>query len=205
MRKFLWGISVLAVAGIIVAVYLYQRNQKLQQGSVYNPFSQSWETAQVQPDDLDREVILERAAAENSAAYNPTVMRGFFESYDSETNQLTIRATVAFTQNNLHETRHLKLNPSQSIYCVPETYTDPNTGSSYPIEKLMVPVQPEQTLFLPNEQTISLDQFLTRSTDRTYLLVQLTNAFNLNNTNYIQKIIAVGLCEWNYYSQYSWS
>lgn len=191
------GLALFLLALLLGSTYYYFIHQRQTQehieGIAYNHTTGQWErtkanTYGVNPD----EVII----PENTDGLsNQAVLRGYFERYDESSQTLNMRVTVPFSQGTLFEDATLKLSPHQTIYCVPEHYTDPNTGRSTPMSKLMIPVQNGATLYLPNENELSFNDFVEQSTDLTFLLVQLTQAFTKEQNNYIQKLIVIGLCE----------
>lgn len=191
--RVLLGSLLLIITGFVIwHLYLRQKPQT-PAGLVYNTITQSWEeTAETNPT-VSREEIV---PGENSdGLHNYTLLRGYFDRYDVTTNTLTIKAIQPFTNNNLTKLTQVHLNPSQSIYCTPTHYTDPNTGKSYLMKSLTMPVRDGELLFVPTEQLSSFDNFLTRSHELTYLLIQLTSNFDAQVTNYVQKIIAIGICD----------
>lgn len=162
---------------------------------VYNNQTNQWEQIKDEKDRIgpDRAQILEK---NNNAdgLHNPTVLKGYFTEYDESTQLLSIKSFLAFTQG-LFETAELKLLPNQVIYCVPEIYTDPNNGKQIEIAKLNIPVKTGGALWIPTEKIISFDEFVRQSNDRTFLFLQLTQDYNPQITNYVQKLIVVGICE----------
>lgn len=163
-------------------------------GLVYNNITQSWEPVKTVADNLDRDTI--RQNQDNSdGLHNNSLLKGYFESYDEKNQQLIIKALVPFTQGNLYEQLDLKLYTNQTIYCAPLNYTDPNTGKSYETSKLMIPVKEGEIIYLPTEKIISFDSFVAKSNNLTNLLIQTTQNLNKDGDNYIQKIIALGLCD----------
>lgn len=175
--------------------YFYQKNNQKtdQEKIVYNPNTKSWEKAYIK-DEIKREEVLKNRANDDGF-YNQSVLRGYFDSYDGDSNTLKIKSTVRFTQNSLFELAELKLNPAQTIYCAPEKYTDPNNGKVFEVKNLTIPVQDGKVLYLPTERAILFEDFMSQAKDSTYLIIQLTQNFNQESTNYIQKMIAIGLCE----------
>lgn len=163
------------------------------EGEIYNEFTGEWEDVKINSNGIDRSKIVK--ADNNDGLHNYSILKGYFEKYDEKTETLTLKAAIAFTQNNLFETTKVKLSKKQTVYCVPENYTDPNTGVSYPMRKLTIPVKDNANLYVFREKAITFDQFLEQSNDLTLLLIQLTEDFDKNKTNYVKKIIITGLCE----------
>lgn len=188
-------ISVLLFSSfLLLGFFLYQRtNQELgEEKIVYNPSTRKWEKTYLK-DEIKREEVLENI--DDGAFYNQSVLRGYFDGYDGENNILKIKSTVRFTQNSLFEIAELKLNPVQAIYCAPEKYTDPNNGKVFEVKNLTIPVQDGKILYLPTERIIDFEDFMSQAQDSTYLIIQLTQNFNKEAVNYVQKMIVIGLCE----------
>lgn len=185
-------ISLVAVAGYYYLRYSAQ-NKRLER-YYYNQFTGQWEqTSQINPDMPERSTVIRTDNIDG--LNNRSIIKGYFNHYDETSQTLLMRAAIEFTQGSLFEPAELKLALNQSIYCVPEHYTDPNTGKSYSLKSLRIPVKDGVTLFVPGEKTISFIDFLERSTEITFLLVQLTADFAPNQTNYVQKIIVTGICD----------
>lgn len=161
----------------------------------YNQYTGQWEKTRLSSDVPDQAAVVK--ADNTNGLNNYSIIKGFFDHYNEATQTLKMRAAVAFTQNSLFEPAELQLSPHQSIYCVPEHYTDPNTGKSYSLKSLRIPVKDGETLFIPGEKTISFTDFLEHSNQLTFLLIQLTTDFDSNQNNYVQKIIVTGLCNLN--------
>lgn len=179
--------------------YFYKNNTKNRSSVtnkfVYNNQTNQWEQIKDEKDPIgpDRAQILEK---NNNAdgLHNPTIFKGYFTKYDENTQLLSIKSLLSFTQG-LFENVELKLLPNQIIYCVPEIYTDPNNGKQIEIAKLNIPVKNGGTLWIPTEKVISFDEFVRQSNDRTFLFLQLTQDYNPQIINYVQKLIMVGICE----------
>ena len=195
MVKKLWLIVLVVFVILALSYYLfYQKKQsRVLEGDIYNEFTGYWEQVKLDSKGIDRSQI---AKTENSdGLHNYAILKGYFDQYDEESQTLKLRAAIAFTQNNLFEATQLKLSPEQTIYCLPENYIDPNTGQSYPMRKLMIPVKDGASLYLPGEKTITFAEFINKSNKLTLLLIQLTENFDKNKTNYVKKIIVTGLCD----------
>jgi hypothetical protein len=138
MQKWLVLLSVLllAITGLVVW-YVYSRQiPSTPPGLVYNTITQRWEEAADTNPTVSREEISQEDNVDG--LHNYTLLRGYFDRYDATTNTLTIKAIMPFTNNNKVELMDLQLSPSQSIYCTPTYYTDPNTGKSYLMKSLLV-------------------------------------------------------------------
>ncbi|MCZ2128155.1 MAG: hypothetical protein LC099_10330 [Anaerolineales bacterium] len=194
MKK-VW-LVLLLIALFIFASYYYlfrQTQDNKLEGDIYNQFTGQWEKANIKLQIPDRSKV---AKTDNSdGLHNYAVLKGYFDRYDESSQILHIRAAIAFTQNNLFEPAMLKLSPAQTMYCVPEIYTDPNTGKSFALRNLKIPVKDGEPLFVPGETIISFNDFVEQSNQLTLLLVQLTADFDPTRTNYVQKIVATGLCD----------
>ena len=196
-RKLLW---LLLLIPICAALFFFKRKIDQENAStklVYNTVTQEWEKyTKEDPDQADRESILNNLAQDDTMAglYNPTVLKGYFDHYDQDQQLLTIKALVPFTQN-LFELKQVKLLSGQSIYCTPAIYVDPNTGQAYETKNIEIPVPEGETLSFHTEQLISFTDFLEGSTDQTFLHLQLTAAYDAASTNYVKKILVIGLCE----------
>ncbi len=196
MKKLILVFVLFVVLLSSIGFYIYYSKNKQITGEekiVYNPTTQKWEKTKIN-DDIDRETIKETRKNEDGF-YNQSILRGYFEGYDGETNTLKIKSTVSFTQQSLFEIADLKINPAQIIYCAPETYTDPNNGKTFEVRSLTIPVKDGQILYLPTERVINFENFLSQTKDSTYLIVQLTQNFDKEKINYVQKMIVIGLCE----------
>lgn len=184
---------------VLVSVFYFYNNFKNKNNVtnkfVYNSQTDKWEQIKDEKDPIgpDRAQILEK---NNNAdgLHNPTVLKGYFTNYDESTQLLSIKSLLSFTQG-LFENVELKLLPNQIIYCVPEIYTDPNNGSQSEIARLNIPVKTGATLWIPTEKIIGFDKFTQQSNERTFLFIQLTQDYNPQTINYIQKLIMVGICE----------
>lgn len=169
----------------------YQTNQI--EGEAYNSFTGKWERTSTASQLPNPSQITK---ADNvDGLHNYAVIKGYFDQYDEFSQILHIRAAINLTQNNLFEPAKLKLAPTQTIYCVPEIYTDPNTGKSYSLRNLKIPVRDGETLFVPGEKIISFNDFVEQSGQLTLLLIQLTTDFDASQTNYVKKVIVTGLCD----------
>lgn len=183
----------LVVFGVYYYLFGSHKQSKNLKGEFYNQFTGEWEQAQIESKGIDPSKI---AKTENSdGLHNYSIIKGFFNQYDESEQILNIRATIAFTQNALFEPIDVKLSPQQTIYCVPEVYSDPNTGKNYSLQNLKIPVKDGSTLYVPGERIISFIDFIEKSNDLTFLLIQLTTDFDQNKTNYVQKIIITGQCD----------
>lgn len=184
---------------IVIGTSFYFFNENKEKNKynklIYNNATNKWEKFnQEDPLALEREEILD--SLENSdGLQNQSIIRGYFENYDESTQKLKIKYLIPFSQGNLFENIELKLIPSQTIYCAPSVYIDPNTNKSYQTKNLVFPVKNGKTLWIPTEKYLDFEKFIENSDDLTFLYIQLTNNFSKEELNYIQKIIAIGLCE----------
>lgn len=129
-----WLIFSLALVLISLAIYWVlrrQQNQDAIEALSYNRTTGQWESTRantygVQPDQVT-------LPANTDGLSNPTILRGYFAAYDTESQTLHLKATVPFSQGELFESLAVKLSPNQRISCVPRNYTDPNTGKTHPI------------------------------------------------------------------------
>lgn len=190
--------SVLVIVGI--SYYFYQDyrkdNGKINKDDIiYNTETQKWEMYEKEdPVAGDREKILENIGNDNGA-YNKSVLKGYFESYNEEKQELIIKALIPFTQGGLFEEKELKLLSSQTIYCAPEIYIDPVSGKEFKTKDLVFPVKDGATLWMPTEITTTFQNFLEKSNEKTFVYLQLTNDYNKQEINYVKKLIAIGICE----------
>lgn len=196
MKKVIFSLVFIVLLGTIFYLF-YQRNQQFLKSNklVYNQITKQWEQfAKEDPLGEDREEILKKLD-NTDGIHNQSVLKGYFEDYNEDTQTLSIKSVVPISQTNLYETVKLKLLPNQTIYCAPSIYTDPHTGKNYAVEKLVVPVKDGATLWIPTEKVLNFDHFLTQSNDRTFIYLQLNENYNQQTDNYIKKLIVIGLCE----------
>lgn len=195
MKKIILALFAISLLGSIF-FYFQQRNKQTLESNkvVYNPITEKWESFIREDPIQDRKEITKNADNTNGI-YNQSVLRGYFQNYDELSQTLTLHSAMSFTLNQLFENIELKLLPNQTIYCAPEIYVDPNTGKSYSISKLLMPVKDGETLWLPTERVFNFDEFLTKSNDKTFIYLQLTENYNQQTDNYIKKLIVIGLCE----------
>lgn len=193
MKK--WAV-LLFVIGLLfpIGVYLFsQRNKtKSPPGLIYNTYTKTWETGGQEP-----HIVREDLAkiSNEDGLHNNSLLRGYFDHYDPEKQILIIKAVMPFTNANKFELVDLELSTRQTIYCAPKDYVDPNTGKTYLTKSLTFPVKDGEVVYVPTEQTTNFDNFLSKSNDLTYLLIQLTKDFDPANKNYVQKIIALEICD----------
>lgn len=197
MRKWLPWLAL--VVSLAVGLFLYFRNQSQRQEDgntyVYNAVTQRWDKANREdPLGDDREAITANLAGKDNIN-NPSILKGYFDSYDEKDQILTLKAALSFTQNALFEKKLVKLLSGQTIYCTPAVYLDPNTSQAFQTKDIVIPVAEGEVLQFHNEQLISFADFIKQSTDRTYLYLQLTADYDESTTNYVKKILVIGLCE----------
>lgn len=197
MKKWLVFLVLVFLLGIGFFLYLRQRisQQNTADKLIFNADAQRWEKYTYEDQvEGDRESILATSNNEEGL-HNPAVFKGYFDNYDENNQTLTIKAIVPFTQNNLVEKLEVKLLAGQSIYCAPSIYVDPNTGVAYETKSFVLPVKDGETLSFHVEKLISFTDFLEQSTEQTFLHLQLTENYDQSKTNYVQKILVIGLCE----------
>ncbi len=193
LKMFGFGILVFSVIGFLFWYFYLQSKPSSPPGLIYNTITQQGEEATNSDPHVTRDDVVR---GDNTTGLdNFTLLKGYFDSYEESSKTLTIKSIMPFTNNNKFELVNLQLNPSQAIYCVPKYYTDPNTGKTYLTKAITVPVKDNEVLFFPGEKPIPINEFLTRSNDLTYLMIQLTNDFDKETTNYVKKLIVTGLCE----------
>ena len=203
MKQKLWWL--LLIIPVILALFFFIKNrvektelERTASKVVFNSITQKWEKQiEDEVDQKDRESILSNLKQENNdmdGLYNPAVFKGYFDHYDPDEQFLTIKAVVPFT-NGLFEFKKAKLLANQTIYCTPATYIDPNTGQAYETKNIELPVLAGETLSFHVEKIIDFSEFISQSTAETFLHIQLTTNYDENKTNYVQKILVIGLCE----------
>jgi hypothetical protein len=194
MKKWLFFLSFVAVCLLIFFYFLYRSNlQKNETNTLlYNRISGEWEAVAEIP-----KVKLEEINKDpnEDGLHNLSIVRGYFDHYDEKTSELTLKSLLPFTMETQYELLSLKMPPSQTIYCSPSTIIDQVTGKELLTSSLTFMVKNEQTMVIGTEQNFSFDQFLNQATADTYLFIQLTQDLNKQNTNYIKKLIVIGLCD----------
>lgn len=199
MKKFFWVLLLFLVFAVII-FFKWQINQRgATDKLVYNPDLQQWEKYNKEDSESEeRQAILQAINEPDNnmdGLHNPAVFKGYFDSYDQDTQLLTVKAVLPFTQGGLFKKKQAKLLPGQSIHCAPAIYIDPNTNQAWEVKNFELPVKDGETLSFHVEKIISFTDFLQDSTDQTFLHVQLTDDYDENKINYIQKILVIGLCE----------
>ena len=195
MKRLLWFLLLIPI--VFGLLFLKQRidQQSASSRLIYNPDTRRWERYLYEdPIVGDRKAILANNNNEEGL-YNSAVLKGYFDSYDEKNQTLIIKAVIPFTQNTLFEPKQVKLLAGQAIYCAPAVYVDPNTGVAYETASLVLPVKDGEILSFHIEQLIGFSDFLEQSTDQTFLHLQLTEKYDQSKTNYVQKILVIGLCE----------
>lgn len=197
-RKVLF--AVFPVLLIVCGVFIYRdyqlKNKLIKDKKIiYNTQLARWEEVNEikDPIDADRETILKKDNNQNGL-HNETIMRAYFDSYSENEQELSVKYLLALTQG-VYKVAKLKLSPNQTIYCAPEIYIDPNNGQAHDLKKLIFPVETGAKLWIPTEKLINFDDFLSKSSQETFLYIQLNDNFDPQKTNYVQKLIVVGLCE----------
>lgn len=192
MRRFVF-ILLFIVSLSVIALLILKKQDEFDVGQklVYNTYTKKWEEAKETPNvSLDEVVKNENP----DGLHNYSIIKGYFDSYDENTSILTLKSVVPFTNANKFEVVNVNLLNSQTIYCAPNEYIDPNNGKTHLTKNLIYPVKDEETLFLPHEKTASFSDFIFEANDLTYLIIQLTKNFDNAGDNYIQKLIFIGSC-----------
>ena len=194
MKKWPLLVSALAVVILGSAFWFWniKRNRAKSPNLVYNAFSEKWEESHTPP--LLSIDELNRLQPSEDGGFNQLIQRGYFDHFDQATNSLSLKAVIPFTAQLRYYllTAHLDLH--QSIYCAPEYVLDEPTGRHLSVKEIIFPVRDGAVLTIPGEKRISLEDFLHQSSQQTYLFVQLLDKPQLDNVNYIQKLIVLGLC-----------
>lgn len=191
--KYLVSILIFVLFIVVFYYFLYHQQESNRTKTLfYNRFTGNWEktTAEptIKPDQFEKN-------PNDDGLHNGSIIRAYYGGYNQDSQTLMVKRVLPLTNNSVVEDTPLKLNSSQSIYCAPENYSDPYTGKTFSLRKLVIPVKNDEVLRAPNENIISFEHFINSSTEFTYLLIQLTKDFDKNNTNYIQKVIALDICE----------
>lgn len=194
MKKWLLLLFFVVICSLAFFYLLYRNNLQKNETStlLYNRISGEWEAVAEIP-----KVKLEEINKDpnEDGLHNLSIVRGYFDHYDEQTSELTLKSLLPFTMETQYEFLSLKMPPSQTIYCSPSTITDQVTGKELLTSSLTFMVRNEQTMIVGAEQNFSFDQFLNQATADTYLFIQLTQDLNKQNTNYIKKLVVIGLCD----------
>jgi len=159
---------------------------------VYNEESGKWENVQNIPrinrEDLDKN-------PNEDGFNNLSILRGYYDHYDEKSESIVIKSLLPFTMGRQFEIVTLKVPISKIFYCAPTITIVPKTGEGVKTQSLTFPVKNGQTLNVIGETMISFEKVIQEAKLDTYLFVQLTQDFDKNNTNYIKKLVVIGLCD----------
>ena len=177
---------------ILISYSPKQRFSDLNQYLIYDSFSEKWIVSK------KKEYIPTEVKQENNNAdgfHNESVLRGFFDHYDKQSDMLYIKTVVPFTKDDLYQVKAFRVGIQQSFYCTAAHIVNEQTGQSTPTWFFRFPVYDGDTLYTYHEKNISLEQFFTTAKADTWLFLQLTSPYSETKDNYIYKLVAVGLCE----------
>ncbi len=195
MKKQFWILLVLFLLLLAIGGYFFiqgRLNDSKDSVLVYNEVSGSFEAIDAVPRVALKEVD---PNPNEDGLHNRTLLRGYFDSYDKANNTITIKSVLPFTGDTQYELVSLQLPPTKTTYCAPSTVVDQQTGERLITQNLGFIVKNGQTLVTTHEQVIPFEQFITEANQTTYLFVQLTADYDETQTNYIQKLVVVGLCD----------
>lgn len=194
-KKWLFYFLILIIVfGIsLLAFYLFQKNKEKKLKSLtLNPISGSWETVKnpqrIEVDEVD-------PSPNEDGLNNRTVVRGFLDQVNQEKNEITIKMALPFTGESQYKLATFKLPPDQKTFCSPSTIEDQVTGKTHETKSLGFIVKNGQTMNISRERLIDFNQFYEKANNETYIFLQLTKNYNEKESNYIQKIVVVGLCD----------
>lgn len=159
---------------------------------VYNKESGKWENNQTIPR-INREDLEENSNEDGFS--NLSLLRGYFDHYDEKNESIVIKSLLPFTMGQQFEIVELKVPINKIFYCAPTITIVPKTGEGVKTQSLTWPTKDDQTLKIIGEKMISFEKLIQEAKLDTYLFVQLTQNFDKNNTNYIKKLIVIGLCD----------
>lgn len=194
-KKWLFYFLILIIVfGIsLLAFYLFQKNKEKKLKSLtLNPISGNWETVKnpqrIEVDEVD-------PSPNEDGLNNRTVVRGFLDQVNQEKNEITIKMALPFTGESQYKLATFKLPPDQKTFCSPSTIEDQVTGKTHETKSLGFIVKNGQTMNISRERLIDFNQFYEKANNETYIFLQLTKNYNEKESNYIQKIVVVGLCD----------
>lgn len=127
--------------------------------------------------------------------HNLAILRGYFDHYDKEKDEIVIKAMLPFTGELQYKLTNIKTPPQKIIYCSPSTIVDGQTGESLQTKNLSYIVKNNEEMKIYKESIINFDEFVTKATEKTYLFIQLTKNLDKTQDNYAQKIVVIGLCD----------
>jgi hypothetical protein len=188
---FLAIISLITIASFLYFKYS-EAQEKDQETLIFNPTLGKWErVAEVPRIELDE---IEPNPNEDGL-HNRTIVRGFFNNFNLEANEVTLKMAMPFTGESQYKLATFKLAPEQKSYCSPSKITDQVTGKTYQTKDLGFIVKNGQAMNISQEKNISFDDLVKEADEDTYVFLQLTNAYQEDTTNYIQKMVVLGLCD----------
>lgn len=194
-KKWLFYSLVLVVilGASFLAFYFFKKNkEKDLQSLTLNPVSGNWEQTKnpqrIKVDEVD-------PSPNEDGLNNRTVVRGFLDQINQENNEITIKMALPFTGESQYKLATFKLPPDQKTFCSPSTIEDQVTGKTHETKNLGFIVKNGQTMNISREQLIDFDQFYEKANSETYVFLQLTKNYSEKESNYIQKIVIVGLCD----------
>lgn len=158
----------------------------------FNPISGNWEETK----NPQRIELNEADPNPNKDGLNNrTVVRGYFEQINQEKNEITIKMALPFTGESQYKLATFKLPPDQKTFCSPSTIEDQITGKTHETKSLGFIVKNGQTMNISREQPIDFNKFYENANEKTYVFLQLTKDYSEKESNYIQKMVVVGLCD----------
>lgn len=196
MKK--WLIVILLVIIISSTGFIFYKNfnknsQNINPPTlVFNEESGKWENVQsmsrINREDLDKN-------SNEDGFNNLTLLRGYYDHYDQKSESIVIKSLLPFTMGKQFEIVELKVPINKIFYCAPTITIVPKTGEGVKTQRLTFPTKDGQTLKVIGEKMISFEKVIQEAKLDTYLFVQLTQEFDKNNTNYIKKLVVIGLCD----------
>lgn len=194
-RKWLFYSSILIALSIVflLAFYFFQKNKEEKLKSLtFNPVSGNWEAAK----NPQRIELNEADPSQNEDGLNNrSIIRGYFDQINQDKNEITIKMALPFTGESQYKLATFKLTPDQKTFCSPSTIEDQITGKTHETKSLGFIVKNGQTMNISREQIIPFDQFYENANEKTYVFLQLTKDYSEKESNYIQKIVVVGICD----------
>lgn len=196
MKK--WLVVVLFIIIIVSAGFIFYKNFSKNSENinpptlVFNEESGKWENVQNIPrinrEDLDKN-------PNEDGFNNLSILRGYYDHYDEKSESIVIKSLLPFTMGRQFEIVTLKVPINKIFYCAPTITIVPKTGEEVKTQRLTFPTKNDQTLKVIGEKMISFEKVIQEAKLDTYLFVQLTQEFDRNNTNYIKKLVVIGLCD----------
>lgn len=193
MKRFLFALPVILLLGLIFFYLSFKADLKKKSSSlVYNTEISKWETVEEAPR-IEAEEVDKND--NEDGLHNQSVLKGYFDRYDQEKDELVVKYTLPFTMDRQHKVINLKTSPNKITYCTANTITEEKTGKETLTKDLDFIVKNNQTLVTSKEKVIDFEKFIAKADEKTFLFIQLTKDFNKNETNYIKKLVVVGLCD----------